>query len=103
MHLNLKVDTLVERRLYHLSCFMYKVVNGLVEDSRICCRFETLDVVHGRSTRANTRGDLVVRDTRTRFGEFAIQVFGARAWNLLPVIIRQSKSLNIFVNSYLKL
>ena len=103
MHLRLNVDTLAERRVYHLSCFVYKVVNNLIKDVRLTSLFEKMDIIHDRGTRAITRGDLVIRDTRTRFGEFAIQVFGSRAWNVLPIHVRLSKSLNIFVNAYLRL
>ena len=78
-------------------------VHGIICDLRIISMFETLDMIHGRDTRSKARGDLVVKETRTRFGEFAIFVFGSRIWNLLPAFLRQSKSYNIFVSGYSKL
>ncbi len=75
----------------------------LIKDNRILLLFTRLELKHGMPTRANIRGDLVIRETRTNFGERAIQVFGSRAWNLLPEYVRNSKSLNIFVKVYLQL
>ncbi len=103
IHQTMKVETLFERRSFHISTLMYKILHGLIKDKRLVILFTPMDMVHGVSTRSNTRGDLAIVETRTRFGDCSIQVFGSRAWNLLPDVIRKSKSLNIFCNMYFRL
>ena len=103
MHQDMQIETLFERRSFHLLCLMYKILNNEVKDKRLVNLFRPIEFAHGVGTRANTRGDLIILETRTKFGEFSIQVFGSRAWNIIPDDIRKSKSFNIFVNAYYKL
>ena len=65
--------------------------------------FQTLELVHDLGTRARNRCDLIVREVRTNFGAKAISVFGSRIFNLIPIDIRNSNSLNIFTSNYWEL
>ena len=103
MHQTMQVEILFERRSFHLLSLMYKILHGLIKGKRLVNLFTPIDMVDGVSTRSNSRGDLAIIDTRTRFGDCSIQVFGSRAWNLLLEDIRNSKSSNIFCNHYFML
>ena len=103
MHKELGLSTLIERRLFHSCGFMFKLRNGLIKAERLGVLFSELECAHGRGTRASQRGDLIVIQTRTNYGEKAIQVFGSRIWNLLPAELRQCKTIETFCRNYWKL
>ena len=103
MHERLNVDLLAERRAFHIAAFMYKVIKGLIQDVSVRTMFHSLEYVHDLGTRARNRCDLVVQEVRTNFGARAISVFGSRIFNLIPVNVRNSNSLNIFTSNYWKL
>ena len=100
MHLELKLNTLCDRRLFHVSVYMYKCMKGIILDKNLVHMFETLSLQHGVDTRAQKRDDLVVLQTRTLMGDRAFSIFGARIWNSLPENIRSSNSVLIFTNEY---
>ena len=54
--------------------------------------------VHGYNTRLTSRGDLfLTRKTTFQYGIRSIQYSGARLWNSIPILIRESPSRTIFV------
>ena len=103
MHASLSLHLLVERRLFHAAVFMYKVCNNLILSRKITDLFIPVNLIHDVNTRSHARRDLHVLETRTHFGERSIQVFGPRTWNLLPLDMRSSSSLNIFIGHYWRL
>ena len=102
MHLELGLSPLLERRLFHSCGFMYKIRNGLIKAEKLVILFEEIEITHGRDTRASHRGDLAVTQTRTCYGERAIQIFGCRTWNLLSVDLRSCKTFETFCRNYWK-
>jgi len=78
---------------FKLCLMMYKAMHGLapVYLSELCAS----SCVEGRS-RSFARGDLVVQQTRTKFGGRAFVVAGPAAWNRLPCSVRNSPSLDSF-------
>ena len=102
MHADLGLSTLVERRLFHSCGFMYKVQNDQIKAERLLILFDEIGGAHGRDTRASQRGDLVVLQTRTGYGERAIQVFGSRIWNMVPIELRQCNTFESFCRNYWK-
>ena len=83
MHLSLELNTLCDRRIFRVSIYMFKCMKGLILDKNIVKMFDVLALQHGANTRAQQRNDLIVRQTRTMFGDRAFSVFGARMWNML--------------------
>ncbi len=67
MHLELGLNTLLERRVFHISGFMYKIRNGLIQAEKLVILFEEVEGTHNRDTRSSQRGDLVVLHTRTKY------------------------------------
>ena len=43
---------LVERRAFHISSFMYKVMTRIIQDAKLSVMFQTLELVHDLGTRA---------------------------------------------------
>ena len=103
MYLELKLNTLCDRRLSRVSIYMYKCMKGLILDKNLLDMFETLALQHGVDTRAQRRDDLVVVQTRTQMGDRAFSIFGSRIWNSLPENLRTSNSVLIFANEYWRL
>ena len=100
MHIRLGLSALNERRLFHISGFMYKLKRGDIKSLELRFLFVDIDMYHGRLTRSLTREDLVVPSTRTTFGERAIAVFGSRIWNLLPLEFRTLGTFDTFCKHY---
>ena len=100
MHVELGLTILQERRLFHISGFMYKVKRGDVRSLTIRSLFVELELQHGRITRALTREDLAVPFTRTFYGERSIAVFGSRIWNLIPPDIRTCGTFETFCKHF---
>ena len=103
MHVLLDMELLVERRAFHIASSMYKVMMNIIKDTKLTMMFQTLELVHGMGTRARSRCDLIIQEVRTNFGAKAISVFGSRIFNLLPLDLRNSKSINVFTSNYWKL
>ena len=78
MHSELGLTTLLERRLFHISGFMFKIRGGQILASKLLLLFEEIESTHSRDTRSSQRGDLVVLQSRTQYGERAIQIYGSR-------------------------
>ena len=54
--------------------------------------------VHGYNTRLASRGDLFLsRKTIFQYGIRSIQYLGARLWNSIPILIRESPSQTILI------
>ena len=100
MHLDLDLKFLSDRRLYHVSAFMYKFHKGLITDRNIHDMFRTLDYQHGRDTRACAKNDLIVPVYRTRMGGQAFSIYGAITWNYLLLEIRESNTIETFTRKY---
>ena len=103
MHSELGLTTFLERRLFHVSGFMYKVCGGQILASKLLLLFEEVENIRSRDTRSSQRGDLVVMHCRTQYGERAIQIYGSRIWNLLPVDLRKCNTFETFCRNYWKL
>ncbi len=103
MDKELNLDFLVERRTFHISSFMYKVQKGLVRSMTISHLFEPITNVHGLNTRAAGRSDLIVPITCTQYGLKSIVVFGSKIWNLLPITLRECKTIESFTRNYWKI
>ena len=100
MHSVLGLDLLIERRLFHVSLFMFKINKKLLQSSMLVCLFEELGERHDRQTRSVDRGDLIVPKSRTRYGDRAIVVFGSRIWNLVPEELRALNTVETFAKHY---
>ncbi len=100
MHIELNLRMLVDRRLFQVSMFMYKFVKGDITDRNIQDMFRTLELQHGRNTRAQSRNDFIVPICRTRMGERAFSVYGAKTWNRLLLEIRGSNTTDTFTRRY---
>ncbi len=61
-----------ERRYFHLATLVFKCVANLAP-VYLCSLLEAVDDIHGRVTRASTKGDLVVRKSRIKAGDRAFQ------------------------------
>ena len=102
MHLELGLDYLVERRLFHTSTLVFKIENDLIKCPHLKLLFDNVADQHEVNTRASTRGYMVVPVYRTIFGSRSIQVLGSKIWNSLPLFIRESKTLDTFTRLYWK-
>ena len=102
MHRDLGLSTLLDRRLFHSCGFMYKIRNGQILAERLVILFEEIEEKHGRDTRSSERGDLVICQTRTNYGERSVKVFGSRIWNLLSLDLRNCKTFETFSRNYWK-
>jgi len=82
-----------QRIQFKLCLMMYKAMHGLAPAylSELCASSS----IEGR-TRSSARGDLVVQQSRTKFGGRAFVVAGPAAWNRLPCSVRNSPSLDSF-------
>ena len=100
MHDSLKLTMLDARRTFHLAVFVYKVVKGLIISIQLAHLFEPLNLRHDAGTRANTRNDPVIPQTRTQIGARAISVIGPSVWNNISLLIRESNTVNTFKNRY---
>ena len=81
-----------------LASFVYECVNNL---SPLYFRnyFTAVSFIHSIGTRQSKRGDLFVeRKNTTQYRIRSIHFSGARLWNSLPLIIRESPSLPSFRN-----
>jgi len=72
---------------------MFKAVHGLAPASLSELCASSCD--EGRAW-SSACGDLVVEQTRTKFGGCAFVVAGPAAWNRLPCSVRNSPSLDSF-------
>ena len=100
MHLDSDLKFLVDRRLFHVSVFMFKYSKGWITDQNIHDMFRTLEYLHNRHTRAHDRNDLIVPATRIRMGEKAFSIYGAKTWNHLSVVIRECNTIDTFTSHY---
>ena len=76
------------------------LTKNLIHSSMLVCLFEELGDRHDRHTRSAGRGDLIVPNTRTRYGDRAIVVFGSRIWNLIPEQLRVLNTVETFAKHY---
>ena len=78
---------------YFTLVFVYKQQNNLLPN--IFQHFyQPISDTHSYETRQ--QGNLQMKSFRTDCGQTSISYYGAKLWNLLPVEIRHSSSLNIF-------
>ena len=100
MHQELGIARLKDRRLFHVSLFMFKVQNGLITSTILKLKFVSIDSYHGRATRAYTNGNLAVPAHNNKYGLHAISNFGARVWNLIPNELRNVRTAASFTAGY---
>ena len=100
MHMELELRMLVDRRLFQVSVFMYKFIEGHITDRNILDMFRTLEHQHGRNTRAQARKDMIVPVCRTKMGERAFSIYGAKIWNSLLLETRESNTVETFTRRY---
>ena len=80
-----------------LLSFMYDCQNHLAP-TNFHSYFTLRSEVHGYNTRPASRGDLfLTRKTTFQYEIRSIQYSGARLWNSIPILIRESPSRTIFV------
>ena len=99
MHNESDLDFLSERRTFHISGFMLKLINSLLKSRELADKFESIIDTHGVSTRVAGRHDLLVPITRTLYGPESIIVYGSKIWNLLPIILRKCKTIGAFTKT----
>ncbi len=85
MHAALELNTLLERRLFHISLTMFKIHRGIVTAPLLVDLFVNLEDTHGRHTRAVGRKDLVI---------------SSRIWKLLPPDLRNLNTVDTFTKHY---
>jgi hypothetical protein len=88
---DLKWLTLHERLKFHSSVMMYKCVNHL-SPGYLSEKFGSAD--HGYNTRC--AANLKVPKFKTKKGQSAFMYKGAKIWNEIPTVIRNSSSLDCF-------
>ena len=97
----LNVMNLKEIHNFEKGKFMYRLVN-----KKLPSNFDNLcsPLRDGTSynLRSNNNENITESFARTNCGYRRVQTSGARLWNGIPISIRQSESLNIFVNQYKK-
>ena len=82
---------------FQLLSFMYDCQNHLAP-THFHSYFTLSPEMHGYNTRLASSGDLfLTRKTPFQFGIRSIQYSGARLWNCIPILIRESPSRTIFV------
>ena len=80
-----------------LLSFMYDCQNHLAP-THSHSYFTPSSEVHGYNTRLAFKGDLfLTRKTTFQYGIRSIQYSGARLWNSIPILIRESPSWTIFI------
>ena len=100
MHLELKLTTLSERRLFHVACQMYKIMNGLIKTPYFDTKIRPMNEQHALVTRSSTRNDILIPRVRTNFGERSFSIFGARLWNILSTALRECETIVSFKRLY---
>ena len=81
--------------------FMYRLINKLLP-SNFQHLWAPLREGNHYNLRSNTNGNVKEKFARTNFGDKRIQTSGARLWNNIPITIKKSESLSIFVDKYKK-
>ena len=75
---------------------MYESVN-MISPSIFHKYFETLTAVHQFDTRQTTKGDMFMsRKSTLQYGLRSVRYSGAKSWNSVSDVIKQSPSVSIF-------
>ena len=95
-----KLQVLKQEHIFQLqlSSFVYECINNIspVHFQNYFNKIHVLNI-HQISTRQAVRGDLFVEHrSMIQYGIHSIQYLGARLWNDLPLLIRNSPSVTNF-------
>ena len=94
----LDVMNLKQIHYFEKGKFMYRLINQKLPNN-----FENLRPRPQQRTsynlRSNNNGDVKESFSRTNYGYKRIETSGAKLWNDIPTTIKQSESLNIFVET----
>lgn len=77
-----------------MACQIYKVLHSLAP-SPLKDFIKTKDSSQ-RTTRASTRGDLIIPHRYTTFGQTVLSVRGGNMWNSLPLTLRECPTYSLF-------
>ena len=83
------------RVVYHTCIMVYKALNGLAPEY-IADLFKNTSDIHSRNLRSVDNELLRISHSRTSYNERPFSIVGAKRWNLLPLDIKLSSSLNAF-------
>ena len=81
--------------MYHTCIMMYKALNGLAP-GYIADLFKKTPEFHSRNLRSVDNEPLRILHSRTSYNKRSFSIVAAKQWNLLPLDINQSSSLNSF-------
>ena len=93
---DLKILKLYDLFDFKLLTFVYESVNK-ISPSFFHNFFETLTTVHHYNTRQALKGDIfMTRENTLQYGLRCVRYAGAKSWNSIPDVIRQSPSVSNF-------
>ena len=93
---DLKILKLYDLFDFKLLTFVYESVNK-ISPSFFHNFFETLTTVHHYNTRQALKGDIfMTRENTLQYGLRCVRCAGAKSWNSIPDVIRQSPSVSNF-------
>jgi hypothetical protein len=96
---NLKIMTVIERYRYFTANLMYKCLHNL-SPSYLNSLFQYVSSVHNRETGQTSNMLLYLPKPSLECFKMSFKYAGANLWNLLPQVIKNSASLNIFKRLY---
>ena len=95
----LELTTLEERRTRGDAIEVYKYLKGFLDVKKESL-FELANVDQPRTRHQQTHLPLIVPRAKLDLRQNSFPVRGAKVWNNLPSVIRESSSINIFKNAY---
>ena len=87
--------TFSNRVTFHICIMVYKTFNNLAP-TYLSELFTPTSNIHDRGLRSIENETLRVPFARTKYYENSFTVCGAKAWNLLPLELRQTNTLSSF-------
>ncbi len=98
---NLKIQSIILNISFNYACFILDKFVKLSWINRDNDRWDGSGLTH--SNLAAGRNDLFVPVTRTLFGLRSIVSYGSKIWNLLPIALRECKTIETFTRNYWKI
>ena len=95
MHQLLNMQMLCDKRHCHTITYVYKCRHGLAPE-RVASQLLEVEEVHGRSTRAASRHDLVIPNFNLEMSHRSFRFRGPFYWNLTDCSIQESPSVDTF-------
>ena len=84
-----------QRLIYFTACLVYKCLNQQAP-IYLTHRFQYMNQYHNINTRSASNKDLAIIKANTSYFQHSLTYYGAKTWNQIPLIVRNSESLSVF-------